>query len=132
MIRFDVDNLYTNVPVNEAIEITLDMLYKRPNPPNISFTCIHLKHLLEIAVCNIPFRFIDKLYIQIDGVAMGSPLGPLLADIFMSNLELKLNRFSTNKPQIWIRYIDNIFCIFKKQQNIDDFLRRINKWHPNI
>jgi hypothetical protein len=87
MISFDVDNLYTNVP----IEITLDMLYKRPNPPNIPFTRIHLKHLLEIALCNIPFRFIDKLYIQIDGVAMGSPLGPLLADIFMSDIELKLN-----------------------------------------
>lgn len=35
MISFDVDNLYTNVPVNEAIEMTLDMLFKRPNPPPI-------------------------------------------------------------------------------------------------
>jgi hypothetical protein len=132
MISFDVDNLYTNVPVNEAIEITLDMLYKRSIPPDIPFTRIQLKQLLEMAVCNIPFRFIDKIYIQIDGVAMGSPLGPLLADLFMSNLELKLNRFSTNKPQIWIRYVDDIFCIFNKQQNIKDFLIRINKWHRNI
>jgi hypothetical protein len=37
----------------------------------------------------------------------------------MSNFELKLNRFSTNKPQLRIRYVDDIFCIFKEQQNIN-------------
>jgi hypothetical protein len=132
MISFDVDNLYTNVPVHEAIEITLDMLFKRSNPPNIPFTRPQLKNLLEMSVTDIPFRFLDKLYIQVDGVAMGSPLGPILADLFMSNLELKLNRFSTNKPLIWIRYVDDIFCIFKNHQKIEDFLMRINKWHPNI
>ena len=132
MISFDVDNLYTNVPVNEAIEITLDMLFKRSNQLDIPFTRLQFKQLLEMAVTNIPFRFLNKLYIQVDGVAMGSPLGPILADLFMSNLEQKLNRFSVNKPLIWIRYVDDIFCIFKKQQNIEDFLKRINKWHPNI
>jgi hypothetical protein len=47
MISFDVDNLYSNVPVNEAIEITLDMLYKRPNPPNITFTRIWAKSFVS-------------------------------------------------------------------------------------
>ena len=132
MISFDVDSLYTNVPVQEAINITLDMIFKRPSPAPIPFDRTQLKQLLEISVCNIPFRFLNDTYVQCDGVAMGSPLGPILADIFMSNLEIKLNRFSTNKPTIWIRYVDDIFCIFNKQQNINDFLRRINKWHPNI
>ncbi|CAF1534998.1 unnamed protein product, partial [Didymodactylos carnosus] len=131
-VNFDVDNLYTNVPVHEAIEITLDMLFKRPTPPPRPFTRPQLKRLLEIAVCDIPFRFLDKIYIQIDGVAMGSPLGPILADLFMSNIEQKLNKFSANKPLVWIRCVDDIFCIFKKQQNINDFLMRINKWHPNV
>ncbi|CAF3362230.1 unnamed protein product [Rotaria sp. Silwood2] len=132
MISFDVDNLYTNVPVNEAIEVTLDMLFKRSNPAPIPFTREQFKELLEIAVCNVPFRFHDKIYIQNDGVAMGSPLGPVLADLFMTHLEQRLNKFSTNKPSIWIRYVDDVFCIFKKNQNIKDFLLRINKWHPNI
>ena len=132
MISFDVDNLYTNVPVNEAIEITLDMLFKRPSPPPILFNREQLRRLLEIAVCNTPFRFLDRTFLQCDGVAMGSPLGPILADVFMSNLEKRLNRFTTNKPIIWIRYVDDIFCIFKEHQNIDEFFRRINKWHKNI
>jgi hypothetical protein len=132
MISFDVDNLYTNVPVKEAIEITLDMLFKTSKPPNIPYTRSQFEKLLKIAVCDIPFRFFDKTFTQIDGVAMGSPLGPILADLFMSNLEQKLNKFSTNKPLTWIRYVDDIFCIFNKQQKINDFLNRINKWHPNI
>jgi hypothetical protein len=47
----------------------------------------------------------------------------------MSNLELKFNHFTTNKPIIWIRYVDDVFCIFNNKQNIEDFLRRINNWH---
>ena len=132
MVSFDVDNLYTNVPVHEAIKITLDMLFKNPNSPSIPFNRSQFKQLLEYAVCNVPFRFLDRKFVQIDGVAMGSPLGPILADLFMSNLEQKLNKFSTNKPLIWIRYVDDIFCIFKNNQNIKDFLIRINKWHPNV
>ncbi len=49
-------------------------------------------------VTNVTFRFLNKTYVQCDGVAMGSPLGPILADIFMNNLENKLNKFSSNKP----------------------------------
>ncbi|CAF3418116.1 unnamed protein product [Rotaria sp. Silwood2] len=90
MVSFDVDSLYTNVPVNEAINVTLDMLYKRSSPPPIPFYRSQLQELLEIAVCNTPFRFLQKTYIQCDGVAMGSPLGPILADIFITNLENKL------------------------------------------
>ncbi|CAF1424659.1 unnamed protein product [Didymodactylos carnosus] len=67
-------------------------------PPPILYPRQQLKRLLEIAVCNIPFRFLNKTYLQIEGVAMGSPLGPILADLFMTKLEQNLSRFSTNKP----------------------------------
>ena len=83
MISFDVDNLYTNIPVHKAIQITLDILYKRNKPALISFNRSQLKQLLEFTVCNIPFRFFNKTFIQIHGVAMDSPLGPILAEIFM-------------------------------------------------
>ena len=98
MVSFDVDNLYTNVPVNEAIDIGLDALYERGNPPPIPFNRSQLKTLLEMSVCHIPFRFLDKIYIQTDGVTIGSPLRAILADLFLSKLETKLNRFSKNRP----------------------------------
>ena len=129
MISFDIDNLYTNVPVYETIDITLDT---RQFSPLILFSRSQFKRLLEIAVCDIPFRFQHKTYVQCNGVAIGSPLGPILADIFISNLEMKLNKFSTNTLLLWIRFVDDIFCVFSKHQNLHDFLKRINKWHPNL
>ena len=40
--------------------------------------------LLKLAVTDLYFTFNDQLYSQIDDVAMGSPLGPIFANIFMS------------------------------------------------
>ncbi|CAF3445265.1 unnamed protein product [Rotaria socialis] len=132
MISFDVDNLYTNVPVHEAIVTTLYMLFKTSKSLDAAYTRFQFGELIKIAVCDIPFRFQDKIYTQIDGVVMGSPLGPIFLHLFMSNFEQKINRFSTNKLLTWIRYVDDIFYIFDKQQSIKEFLKRINKWHHNI
>ena len=41
-----------------------------------------LKRLILKCTMNVPFQFDNEVYVQQDGVAMGSPLGPLLADIF--------------------------------------------------
>ncbi|CAM4855531.1 unnamed protein product [Rotaria socialis] len=135
MVSFDIENLYTNIPVHEAIEETLDILFKKEKNKGatiIPFNRTQFKKLLEFAVCEVPFRFLNNTYIQQDGVAMGSPLAPILADIFISKLELKLNKFSINKPLIWKRYVDDVFCIFHNSQKISKFLISINKWHKNI
>ena len=39
---------------------------------------------------NVHFTFINETYIQVDSVAMGSPFGPVLANIFMMNLKQQL------------------------------------------
>ena len=53
-----------------------------------------LTDLLEIATMNQLFQFNGELYEQTDGVAMGSPLGPLLADVFMCHIENQLEQKS--------------------------------------
>ena len=66
------------------------------------------------------FLFDDEIFDQIDGVAMGSPLGPVLANIFMGHHEKQwLNKYKGNKPVVYTRYVDDIFCIFK---NVHDAL----------
>ena len=46
-----------------------------------------MKDLLHLCTKHVDFSHGGKIYIQIDGVAMGSPLDPMLANIFMISLE---------------------------------------------
>ena len=78
-------------------------------------------------------NFYFYFYNQIDGVAMGSPLAPLLGDIFMGFYESKcLNERNLNKPKFYLRYIDDILAAFEKEQDSLDFLNFLSKRHPNI
>ena len=79
MCSFDVCSLFTNVQLDETIQICLTKLYSLPDPPTLPRTV--LKDLLEFATKKSHFIFDGKYYDQIDGVAMGSPLGPVLANI---------------------------------------------------
>ncbi|CAF4823311.1 unnamed protein product, partial [Rotaria socialis] len=99
MVSFDVESLYTNVPVKEAIELALDIIYKRPNKPDKLLTRKQTQQLLHHAVCDVSFRFMDKTYIQKDGVAMGNAIAPILADLFMIKMEEKLNRFTKKQTK---------------------------------
>ena len=75
-----------------------------------------------------------KLYDQVDGVAMGSPLGPSIANMFMSALEDKyLNECRSHfKSILYRRYIDDTFCLFKNSSDPDLFFNHINNYHSNI
>ena len=67
-------------------------------------------------------------------MAMGSPLGPTFANIFMSALESQFLETSlpTSKPNFYKRYIDDIIAGFPSELDAKQFLEHINKAHPNI
>ena len=82
LVSFDVTSLFTNVPLQETIEIIAEKAFVDNwfnVTHNLNITKPDLVQLLEVATMNQLFQFDGKLYEQIDGVAMGSPLGPLMA-----------------------------------------------------
>ena len=87
LVSYDVSSLFTNVPVDETIQLLADKAFKNnwfneKNRLNIKKT--DLIKLLTLATKHQLFQFNNgKLYEQVDGVAMGSPLGPLIANAFM-------------------------------------------------
>ena len=59
---------------------------------------------------------------------MGSPLAPVLANIFMGFYESKcLNEYNLNKPKFYLRYVDDIVPAFDKEQNSLNFLNFLSK-----
>ena len=99
MCSYDIVSLFTNIPINETIEISLDMLYKDTNLVH-GLTRLQFNKLLIYFVKQNHFN--GMYYDQVNGVAMGSHLGPILPNIFISQLENKaINKFTGNKPAIY-------------------------------
>ena len=101
---FDVSSLFTNVPLDETMQICLDNLYALPDPPTLPRSVLEV--LLEIATKKSHFISFDGQYCDENaGVAMGSPLSPVLANIFMCHFEGKWVRNNNARPSIWFRYL---------------------------
>ena len=133
MASLDVDSLLTNIPLDETIDICTDSLYK--DDENIpKFPKDVFRNLLTVATKESFFMFNNKFYKQIDGVAMGSPLGPALANIFMCNFENKWLKDCPHslKPVFYRRYVDDIFVLFSSLDQAEKFKKYLSSKHPNI
>ena len=87
---FDGMALFTSVPVLPAIQIVKQRLQQDPTlPQRTSMSIPQITSLLEFCLTNTYFFFQDKYYKQVQGTAMGSPVSPLIANIFMEEFEVK-------------------------------------------
>ena len=130
MVSFDVSSLFTNVPLDLTIDIILRRIYDE-NQIETSIKRKDMKELLLLCTKNVHFTFNGEFYVQLDGVAMGSPLGPVIAGIFMTELEKHTLPFLSNDLTFWRRYVDDTICFIKKT-SIKATLDKINAFHPNI
>ena len=95
----------------------------RRNAPNLN--------LLEGATKDQLFLLNGQLYEQTEGVAMGSPLGPLLANVFMCSIEESLDR-EGKMPSYYRRYVDDTFTIMPNKTSANNFLETLNQCHSSI
>ena len=82
MASLDVDSLFTNIPLGETINIRTESFFNERDAVE-DLNKSEFKELLSLTTKESYFIFNGLLYIQIDGVAMGSPLGPTLANAFL-------------------------------------------------
>ena len=82
MASLDVERLFTNIPLNEVIDICIDDLFCDTNTIH-NLDRNDMRELLTLAAYELFFIFDKVMYRQIDGVTMGSPLGPILANVFL-------------------------------------------------
>ena len=152
-VSYDVVSLFTNIPLDETIQLIVDSLYPKVSGVAAKDQLFHgmtktiFRNALNHCLKDNTFVFNGIFYKQIDGCAMGSPLAPILADIFMNHLlEPKivrrehdfLNITFINEPSrpfnlhVFVRYVDDTLAVFDSAEEADRFLTYLNNLHSSI
>ena len=84
-----------------------------------------------MAVKNVEFTFDNSIYQQIDGVAIGSPLGLVLVNIYVGYFESILFK-DVERPLNYFRYVHDIFVSYKSDFNIEILFDKISSLHPSL
>ena len=112
--------------------ICIDNVYKDENSSKIPKDVFC--NLVTVVTSESFFMFSSKFYKQIDGVAMGSPLGPALANIFMCSFENKWLKDCplSLKPVFHRWYVYDIFVLFSSLDQEEKFKNYLSSKHPSI
>ena len=81
--------MFTNVPIDVTIDIIIRRIYEFKEI-DTRITKNEMRELILICTKNVHFLFNGETFTQVDGAAMGLPLAPILADIFMVELDRNL------------------------------------------
>ena len=126
----DVVGLYPNIPHADGLKALKTALDSREDKS------ISTDSLFELAKCvleNNVFEHNGRVFKQKQGTAIGTKMAPSYAVLFMDDLERKLLETSPLKPQVWWRYIDDIFLLWEHgEESLRLFLQHLNAAHPTI
>ena len=141
-VSFDVKSLFTNVPRSYTIDKictffdqNLGGVFLQGTDKDGKVTTVYsniLKKLLHKCTKG-HFMYNNKVFTQIDGVQMGSPLGPTIANWFLGDIEKNIFVNHQNFfPKMYTRYVDDVFAIFKRKDDVHKFLDVLNNQHKNL
>ncbi|XP_054853995.1 uncharacterized protein LOC129342319, partial [Eublepharis macularius] len=121
LVSFDVVSLFTKVPVKDTIAL-INQIF----PEDVT-ALFH--HCLTTSY----FQWDNEFYEQMDGVAMGSPLSPVIANFYMEHFEKTALESAPHKPSVWFRFVDDTFIIWSHgEEELMGFLNHLNNIHLNI
>ena len=131
-VSLDVVSLFTNVPLKKTVDIILKRIYTGKEITT-TLTKRSLKKLISDTCQKTAFSFNGKMYEQTDGVSMGGSLGPVLANIIMTECEkVIVNQLIENSiVKFYIRYADDTLLVLKKK-DIDIVLNKFNRFNKNL
>lgn len=144
MISFDVISLFTKIPLEQTTELILDRMYgpqhicqrKLKKQTDWCNTCKNrneLKQLLLICTKDSHFIFNGNIYSQQEGIAMGSPLGPLYADVYMNYVAHELKEKLISNGMIYYkRFVDDSFVLIKENADTNKLLSILNSFDDAI
>lgn len=130
MVSFDVAALFPSVPIKESISILEDWLLKQHEDNAWRKKVGGYLKLTRLCMEENYFTFRGSYYKQLKGAPMGNPLSPFLCELFMANIENKLEQRQL-LPIRWWRYVDDVFSIIETEK-LETILSSINNMHKDI
>jgi hypothetical protein len=121
----DITSLYPSIPIDFGIQVVSGFCANIFDNEQLSFVLELMRWVLE----NNYIIFNNCVYRQIKGTAMGTPMAPTFAIIFLTALELPL--LYTLKHRVYLRYIDDIFAVMTKEV-ATSFVTAFNNLCPSI
>ena len=127
-VSYDIESLFTNIPINDTIDYILDQIYVQHKLKPICSKLIFKRLLIKLST-EVTFTFNSKFCKQTDGCTMGGPLSVTSSDMYMTKMESDVVR--PFNPIFYRRYVDDIYNR-RKINKKDDLYEALNKYHKNI
>ncbi|XP_023230812.1 uncharacterized protein LOC111630885, partial [Centruroides sculpturatus] len=132
LYKIDVISLYPSVPHFEAVMLANALLLSSGHP---ILHVLHLREALLFITENNYFQFNGKIYKQTQGVPMGSPLSPILAELIMRNIENRIFHapLTIHYPIMYLQYVDDILIAWDSSaEDLDKFIQMLASIYPTI
>ena len=134
MVSFDVVSLFTKVPTGDALRVIKDLLAEDDTLRERTILLpADIVSLTGLCLNTTYFHFGGNFYEQVEGAAMGSPLSPVVANIYMQDFESRVLVTALLKPSLWLRYVDDTFVMWNYgDSELQNFLKHLNGQHDDI
>jgi hypothetical protein len=134
LYSFDVVSVFTNVPVEGALQVVGNKLQNVDKLAERSVLQVEaIMELLEVCPRTTYFQLEDKIFKHKDDMAMGISLSPIVSSIFMEHCEKLALDSAQDKPSLWLRYFDDTFVVLPHgPPQFQDFLSHLNNLRPSI
>ena len=132
LVSFDVSALFTSIPVPVTLQAINSKISTCTSFTNVcKIPTEKFIKFLEFTLTNCIFCFNKKFYKQLQGAAMGSPVSPVIANIYMEHFQSLAIPSSPTLIKWWFRYVDDVHGATKKDQ-VNKLQEHLNSIDPHI
>ncbi|TWW61021.1 hypothetical protein D4764_05G0011110 [Takifugu flavidus] len=133
MVSYDVTSLFTCIPTASAIDtIHKDLLLDKNLTERTTLTPAQICTMLDLCLNTTYFQYREGFYRQKHGCAMGSPVSPIVANLYMEKVESQaLTSFTGTAPSHWFRYVDDTWVKIQTQE-LEAFSDHLNKTDEHV